>query len=62
MYINCSEGCIHEKDGLCTLDHIINSSGESSDNCPYYVPTHNHKNEDSDVLDDSPINDTPIMT
>jgi len=36
MTINCSEKCIYEADGICTLNHITNSSGNNSSNCPYF--------------------------
>lgn len=34
--INCNECCIHEEEGICTLDHIISFSCEALCNCPYY--------------------------
>lgn len=36
MSINCSEKCIHEIDGICSLNHIVNSTGINYNNCPYF--------------------------
>lgn len=36
MTINCSEKCMYESEGICTLTHIVNSSGLSLCNCPYF--------------------------
>mgnify|MGYP001051885458 CR=1 FL=1 len=36
MNINCSEKCLYERDGICTLNRIIISSGNISSGCPYY--------------------------
>lgn len=39
--INCSENCIHQKDGICNLNYIVNSTGIIKNNCPYF----DYKNE-----------------
>ncbi|KNF07236.1 hypothetical protein CLPU_20c00120 [Gottschalkia purinilytica] len=36
MSINCSEKCLYQDDGLCTLNHITTSSGNSCSSCPYF--------------------------
>ncbi|MBS4538015.1 hydroxymyristoyl-ACP dehydratase [Clostridium sp. D2Q-11] len=36
MTINCSEKCTHQSEGICSLNHIINSTGISENNCPYF--------------------------
>lgn len=36
MSINCSEKCIYENEGICTLNRIIISSGNISSGCPYF--------------------------
>lgn len=36
MNINCSENCIYENDGTCTLNRIIVSTGNISSGCPYF--------------------------
>ncbi|QXE18727.1 hydroxymyristoyl-ACP dehydratase [Clostridium sp. 001] len=40
MNINCSESCIHEKNGKCTLDQInaITSLSSLETNCIYFTP------------------------
>lgn len=43
MTINCSEKCIHQSEGICTLNHIINSTGISENICPYYNYENNIK-------------------
>jgi hypothetical protein len=34
--IQCSEKCIHENDGLCTLKEVTHPSKTPIKNCPYY--------------------------
>ncbi len=34
--IQCSEKCLHEDDGLCTLKEVTNASGTPIKDCPYY--------------------------
>lgn len=36
MSINCSEKCLYENEGICTLNRIIISSGIISSGCPYF--------------------------
>jgi len=36
LLINCSDKCVHEENGLCTLNHIIYSSNEGNDTCPFF--------------------------
>ncbi|EOD00475.1 hypothetical protein [Caldisalinibacter kiritimatiensis] len=36
MTINCSENCIYQNDGICTLTYITKSAGTIKSNCPYY--------------------------
>lgn len=36
MLINCSENCIYQNEGICTLKHVTNSSGTPSEDCPYF--------------------------
>ena len=42
MLINCSERCVHEDDGLCTLNHIMYSSNEGNDTCPFFKTKNKH--------------------
>ena len=46
MDINCSESCIHEKNGKCTLDQINSITNLSSleTNCIYFTPKEHLKN------------------
>ncbi|AYD39589.1 hydroxymyristoyl-ACP dehydratase [Clostridium fermenticellae] len=39
MNINCSEKCIHEKNGKCTLDHVMQLSNafNSESKCAYFT-------------------------
>ena len=34
--INCSENCIHCKDGICDLKTVLTSSSTPTDDCPFY--------------------------
>jgi hypothetical protein len=36
LIIPCSEKCVYEEEGLCTLKHITYSSGTPLKDCPYY--------------------------
>lgn len=35
--IPCTEGCIYESEGVCTLDRVCRSDGGTS-GCIHYVP------------------------
>ena len=37
MFINCIENCIHQANGLCTLEHIGHLSNTSPVGCEFYV-------------------------
>lgn len=39
MSINCSEKCIYQNDGICTLNHITTASGLNN-KCPYFQSSH----------------------
>ncbi|HBC97371.1 MAG TPA: hydroxymyristoyl-ACP dehydratase [Clostridium sp.] len=45
MNINCSEKCIHEKNGKCTLNHItsIEDIPSQKTNCMYFSPKESGK-------------------
>ncbi|WP_246615388.1 hydroxymyristoyl-ACP dehydratase [Clostridium thailandense] len=45
MNINCSERCIHEKNGKCTLNHVTPLSSFSSAEaaCAYFIPKQSNK-------------------
>jgi len=45
LIIPCSEKCIYEEDGLCTLKHITKSSGTPLKDCPYYKEKDKKKDE-----------------
>lgn len=47
MSINCSEKCIYENEGICTLNHIIISSGNISSGCPYFKNKNSSKSLDN---------------
>lgn len=47
--INCNESCIHEEEGICTLDHIISFSCEAISICPYYK----NKNADKSYINNN---------
>lgn len=34
--ILCSEKCVHEDDGLCTLKEVTNPSSTPIKDCPYF--------------------------
>lgn len=36
MIIPCSDNCVHQKEGLCTLTRIESSSDTPLKDCPYY--------------------------
>lgn len=36
MIIPCSERCIYQKEGLCTLTQVTSSSKTPLKDCPYY--------------------------
>lgn len=36
MIIPCSENCIYQDDGLCTLTKVKSSSGTPLKDCPYF--------------------------
>lgn len=38
MSIYCSEKCVYQESGICTLNHVISSTGEIYNDCPYYKP------------------------
>ncbi|MDD2446674.1 MAG: hypothetical protein PHY91_03165 [Tissierellia bacterium] len=44
--IQCSEKCIHESDGLCSLKEVTHPSKTPKKDCPYYNNKHN-KNEET---------------
>ncbi|MEY7999741.1 hydroxymyristoyl-ACP dehydratase [Clostridium sp. Mt-5] len=48
MDINCSEKCIHERNGKCTLNRINSITNFSSlqTNCMYFSPKDQIKNKD----------------
>ena len=35
--ITCSEKCIHEDEGLCTLNTVTSISGTPINDCPYFT-------------------------
>lgn len=48
--INCSSNCIHQKDGLCTLENAATNSSFTSIHCIYYeekVPALSRSQNDS---------------
>ncbi|KAA8667248.1 hydroxymyristoyl-ACP dehydratase [Clostridium sp. MT-14] len=47
MDINCSERCIHEKNGKCTLNHItaITDLSSPKTNCIYFSPKNQIKDK-----------------
>lgn len=34
--IFCSEKCLHEEEGLCTITEVTHTSGTPIKDCPYY--------------------------
>ncbi|HLR35020.1 MAG TPA: hypothetical protein VK071_06765 [Tissierellales bacterium] len=44
MLIICSENCIHEEEGLCTLKRISNSSKTPLKDCPHFEEKNKNKN------------------
>ncbi|MFA5577789.1 MAG: hypothetical protein WC983_11025 [Tissierellaceae bacterium] len=36
MIIPCSEKCVYEKEGLCTLKSVTTPSNTPTKNCPYF--------------------------
>ncbi|EDK35458.1 hypothetical protein [Clostridium kluyveri] len=47
MDINCSENCVHEKNGKCTLNYVtpITSLSSLETNCIYFTPKKKSNNE-----------------
>ncbi|MCT8976294.1 hydroxymyristoyl-ACP dehydratase [Clostridium sp. CX1] len=45
MNINCSENCIHEKNGKCNLNHVtpLSSIINTEIDCAYFTPKHSIK-------------------
>lgn len=35
--INCTENCVYQKDGKCTLDKVIPKTATPNSNCVYFV-------------------------
>ncbi|WIV11890.1 hydroxymyristoyl-ACP dehydratase [Proteiniborus sp. MB09-C3] len=50
MTINCSEKCLYENEGICTLNRIIISSGNISSGCPYFKNKHESQKNIDDNL------------
>lgn len=44
--IACSEKCVYEEDGLCTLKHVTTPSSTPLKDCPYF--TEKNKKKDGD--------------
>lgn len=36
VMIECSNKCLHEKDGYCSLNHITNLTGNINSSCGYF--------------------------
>jgi len=36
LIIPCSEKCVYEKEGLCTLQSVTTPSNTPTKNCPYF--------------------------
>lgn len=41
--ITCSERCIHEVDGLCSLKKVTKPSNTPIKDCPFYIKKGNKK-------------------
>ena len=45
LIIPCSEKCVYEEEGLCTLKHATISSGTPLKDCAYYREKNKDQNE-----------------
>ena len=49
--IACSDPCIYQMEGVCTLDHITAAEGKiSSSGCIHYVPQEPETSEKNDKI------------
>lgn len=46
MIIPCSEKCLYQKDGLCTLTQVTSCSTTPLKDCPYFVSKEYKDNEE----------------
>lgn len=46
--IQCSESCVHEYDGLCSVKEVTNPSKTPKKNCPYFNDKQKKDEENSE--------------
>lgn len=51
MIIPCSEGCIYQKEGLCTLTQVTSSSKTPLEDCPYFRSKDEKDDEEKDRME-----------
>lgn len=53
--ILCSEKCLHEEDGLCTLKEATHPSSTPIEDCPYFKDKGKKKDELTSTTEDNPL-------
>lgn len=48
ILINCTENCIYQKDGMCSLEQIGKVSNTTSKGCEFYVEKSRKSSSKSD--------------
>ena len=48
ILINCTENCIHQNDGMCSLEQIGKVSNTTSKGCEFYVEKSRKPSQKSD--------------
>ncbi|MCK9217116.1 MAG: hypothetical protein M0P77_04245 [Firmicutes bacterium] len=48
ILISCTENCIHQKDGMCSLEQIGKASNTTTKGCEFYVEKSRKPSKKSD--------------
>lgn len=51
MIIPCSEGCVYQKEGLCTLTQVTSSSNTPLKDCPYFQSKEEKNNKEKNKME-----------
>jgi len=43
MLINCTENCVHQKNGICTMESVGTLSNTTNKGCEFYIERKNKK-------------------
>ena len=47
ILINCTENCVYQNDGMCTLNNVSSLSNTSHSGCEFYQKKGSKKEEDN---------------